>query len=237
MSALSFIWHSLPALLFGFSGQRPGGLALTLSLSAVCVALGGLIALGVGTARASRWNLLRRLSGVYVDMIRGLPLLMLLLIIHQVIGGRRFGLDLSPLASAVIALTLYASAYMAEVVRAGLLAVPEELTDSARSLGAGWAQAYFQVRLRYALRVTSPAMTGLAITMLKDSSIVVVLGVADLMTLARATLGSSTQNLQYWMPMYLTLGALYGITALGLSQLASALERRLQISQLSRLTE
>jgi His/Glu/Gln/Arg/opine family amino acid ABC transporter permease subunit len=234
---LRFIWHSLPALLIGFPGQRPGGLALTLSLSAMAVALGGLVAIISGTARASHRIWLRRLSGLYVNIFRGLPLLMLLLIIHQVVGGRRFGLDLSPLSSALIALTLYTSAYMTEVIRSGLLAVPEELTDSARSLGASQMETYLRIRLPFVFRVTLPALTGQAITVLKDSSIVVVLGVADLMTIARATLGSSTQNLQYWMPMYLTLGALYGFTAFGLSQLAAAWERRLQVSQLSQLTE
>ena len=107
MTVLQFLWDLLPALLFGFPGQRPGGLVLSLMLAVVAIALGFGLALVVGVLRTARWGIARWGAAAYVEVFRGLPLLLLLLLIHQFIGGRRFGLDFRPLTSALIALTLY----------------------------------------------------------------------------------------------------------------------------------
>jgi His/Glu/Gln/Arg/opine family amino acid ABC transporter permease subunit len=216
----------LPALLFGFPGQRPGGLVLSLLLAAAAIGLGFAAALVVGAGRVVHWWVARQLATAYVEIFRGLPLLLLLLLIHQFVGGRRFGFDFSPLTSSLIALTLYTSAYQAEIVRAGLVAMPEELADSARLMGADPWRIFFLVRLRYAVRVMLPAFTGQAISLFKDSSVVVVLGVGELMTVARAGLGSDVRNSVYWVPVYLTVGLLYALVALIVSRLAARWERR-----------
>jgi His/Glu/Gln/Arg/opine family amino acid ABC transporter permease subunit len=225
MSTLEFLWRILPSLLFGFPGQRPGGLTLSVLLAAVAIGLGFALALVVGAGRVARWRTVRRAAAAYVEVFRGLPLLLLLFLIHQFIGGRRFGLDFSPLTSALIALTLYTAAYQAEIVRAGLAAVPQELTESARLMGANRWQVFFRVRLRYALQVMLPAFTGQAISLFKDSAVVVVLGVGELMTVARAALGSDVRNSAYWVPVYLTVGLLYAAVALGVSRLAARWEQ------------
>ncbi|MEK7326285.1 MAG: ABC transporter permease subunit [Chloroflexota bacterium] len=236
MSSLDFIQSILPNLLFGFPGQRPGGLTLSLLISALAIGCGFVIALGVGAGRASRATAARRLTAVYVGLFRGLPLLLLLLLVHQVIGGRRFGLDFSPMTSTLIALTLYTSTYQAEIVRAGLLAVPPELIDSARLMGANRWQIFLFVRLRYALRAMLPAFTGQAISLFKDSSVVVVLGVGELMTVARSALGSDVRNSIYWVPVYFTVGLMYAAVALIASRLAARWERRGRLAdQLSNL--
>jgi polar amino acid transport system permease protein len=236
MTSLDFIQSILPNLLFGFPGQRPGGLALSVIISALAIGCGFVIALGVGAGRASSAALARRLMAGYVGLFRGLPLLLLLLLVHQVIGGRRFGLDFSPMTSALIALTLYTSAYQAEIVRAGLMAVPPELIDSARLMGANRWQIFVFVRLRYALRVMLPAFTGQAISLFKDSSVVVVLGVGELLTVARSALGSDVRNSAYWVPVYLTVGLMYAAVALIVSRLAARWERRGRLAdQLSNL--
>jgi polar amino acid transport system permease protein len=132
---LQFIWQNLPNLLIGFPQQRPGGLLLSLWLAIIAVGLGFLIAAVVGSGRASRRRLWRWPALLYINVFRGLPLILLLLLVHQGLGGRRFGLDLTPFQSALIALTLYTSAYQAEIVRAGLQAVPQPVIDSAKSVG------------------------------------------------------------------------------------------------------
>ncbi|MFQ5855001.1 MAG: ABC transporter permease subunit [Anaerolineae bacterium] len=230
MSALDFIRNLLPDLLFGFPGQRPGGLALSVLLATVALGLGFAVALVVGMGRVAPWRAARRVAAAYVEVFRGLPLLLLLLLIHQFVGGRRFGLDFSPLTSALIALTLYTGAYQAEIVRAGLVAVPREVADSARLMGANPWQVFFLVRLRYALRVMLPAFTGQAISLFKDSSVVVVLGVSELMTVARAALGSDVRNSVYWVPVYLVVGLLYAVVALVASRVAARWERRARIA-------
>ncbi|MFQ5343703.1 MAG: ABC transporter permease subunit [Anaerolineae bacterium] len=225
LTTLEFLWRLLPTLLFGFPGQRPGGLVLSVILAALAIGLGFAVALVVGAVRVARWAAARRLAAAYVEVFRGLPLLLLLFLIHQFIGGRRFGLDFSPLTSALISLTLYTSAYQAEIVRAGLVAVPQELADSARLMGANSWQVFFLVRLRYALRVMLPAFTGQAISLFKDSSVVVVLGVGELMTVARSALGSDVRNSVYWVPVYLAVGLLYAMVALTVSRVAARWER------------
>jgi His/Glu/Gln/Arg/opine family amino acid ABC transporter permease subunit len=230
MPTLDFLISILPNLLFGFPGQRPGGLLLSVLISVVAIGMGFVVALGVGTARTSGSMWMRQAARVYVNVFRGLPLLLLLLLIHQFVGGARFGLDFSPMTSTLIALTLYTSAYQAEIVRAGLEAVPQPLIDSARLMGAGPWQRFIFVRLRYALHTMLPAFTGQAITLFKDSSVVLVLGVGELMTVARATLGSEVQNTAYWVPVYLLVGTLYAVVALTVSRVASAWERRLKLA-------
>lgn len=223
---MAFLLDNLPNLLFGFPGQRPGGLLVSILLAVVAVFLGFLIAVVIGAGNRSRLRTVRWLCFLYVQLFRGLPLILLLLLVHQLLGtARRQGLDLTVRTSALVALTLYSSAYQAEIVRAGLEAVPQKLVESARLMGSTPWQAYRLVKLRYTMRVMLPAFTGQAISLFKDTSVVVILGVSDLMTVARTALGSDVGNAPYWVSTYLLVGALYFTVAFGLSRLAWRLER------------
>ncbi len=222
---LAFLWRQLPNLLVGFPQQRPGGLVLSLVLAVLAVGVGFAVALPVGSGRLSPRRTVRGLALAYIELFRGLPLILLLLLVHQGLGGRRFGLDLSPRQSAFIALTLYTSAYQAEIVRAGLQAVPQPMLDSARLLGASTWQIFWRIQLRYALRVMWPAFVGQAISLFKDTSVLVVLGVGELMTTARAALGSDIRNAAYWVSLYLLVGLLYMVVALLASQAARRWEQ------------
>ena len=223
---LSFLLEKLPVLLFGFPGQRPGGLTLSLILAALAVAVGFGLAMPVSGAARSRWRALRWCAVAYVEVFRGLPLILLLALVHQGVGGVRFGLDWSPRTSAFAALVLYSSAYQAEILRAGLAAVPPELIESARLMGSRPRQAYLQIKLRYALRVMLPAFTGQAISLFKDTSVVVVIGVAELMTVARMALGADVTNAPYWVTLYSFVGLLYFAIAFALSRLSRRWEQR-----------
>jgi general L-amino acid transport system permease protein len=223
-----FLISNLSNLLLGFPGHRPGGLLLSILLAMVGIWVGFLIGLVIGTSRGSQIKFLRGLSLGFIEVFRGLPLVLLLVLIHQVIGGRRFGLDISPRTAAWVSLALYSGAYQAEIVYAGLRAVPAELVESARVLGGSTGQVFFWVKLRYVLRVMLPALVGQAISLFKDTSVVVVIGVADLMTIGRAVLGSDVKNLPYWVGLYLLVGFLYFLVAFGISTLARRLERTRQ---------
>lgn len=227
-----FLWGKLPSLLIGFPGQRPGGLLLSMLLAAAAILLGFFVAVLVSRAGTARWLGLRWLSIAYVEVFRGLPLILLLVLVHQGIGGQRFGLNWSPRTSALVALTLYTGAYQAEILRAGVNSTPEPLIESARLMGSTSWQVYWLVKLRYALRVMLPALTGQAISLFKDTSVVVVIGVADLMTSARIALGNDVTNAPYWVSMYTLVGVLYWSIAFSLSRLARRRERRSQRSDL-----
>lgn len=229
---LTFLLEKSPNLLIGFPGQRPGGLLLSLLLALVAITLGFVIAVIISSGYESSWRLVHWLARLYVEVFRGLPLILLLVLVHQVVGSPRFGLDLSPRASALTALALYSSAYQAEIVRAGVRSVPQQLVESARLMGSTPWQIYRLVKLRYAFRVMIPAFTGQAISLFKDTSVVIIIGVAELMTAARIALGNDVANAPYWVGIYLLAGFLYFGVAFGLSQLAQRWERRTRTDDL-----
>lgn len=217
--ALEFLWRSLPNLLVGFPQERPGGLLLSVMIALASTMMGFLIAIGIGGLGASRWVILRGITVIYINVGRGLPLLFLLLFVHQFIGGRRFDLQLEPVESAIIALTVYASAYFAEIIKIGWLTIPQNQVLSAVLLG-GNRWRILRLRLRHTLHRLSPALTNQTITIFKDTSVISVLAVAELTFVGRATLSGSLQNSQYAMQLYVFVGLIYAGIALLISQLA-----------------
>lgn len=230
---VTFLLVNLPNLLIGFPGHRPGGLLMSILLAVVAIGLGFIIAMGIGSGSESRLRPIRTACRLYVGLFRGLPLILLLLLVHQLLAnGRRYGVELSPRTSVLVALTLYSSAYQAEIVRAGLRAVPEQLVESARLMGGSLWQVYLLVKLPYTWRVMLPAFAGEAISLFKDTSVVIIIGVAELMTVARVVLGSDPANAPYWVSMYLVVGLFYFVVAFGLSQFAQRWEKRIQTPDL-----
>jgi len=230
---ITFLFENSLHLLIGFPGYRPGGLLLSLLLAGVSIGVGFVMAMFVGLGSVSDKRPLRIVSSLYVQLFRGIPLILLLLIVHQLLGnGRSLGLKMTPLTSALIALVLYSSAYQAEIVRAGLQSVPAHLIDAARLLGSNRGQTFRLIKLRYTWHVMLPAFTGQAISLFKDSSVVVILGVAELMTVARIVLGSNVGNAPYWVSLYLVVGLYYFAVAFSLSRLAQRWERQHQIGDL-----
>jgi len=225
---IEFLGSNLTNLLIGFPAQRPGGLFLSILLALFGIGVGFLIALVVGSGRGSRFLWVRWISRLYIEIFRGLPLILLLLLIYQVFGGRRFGIDIKPSTAALIALALYSGAYQTEIVYAGLQAIPTQLVESARVIGGSPWQVFLWIKMRYAIRVMLPAFVGQAISLFKDTSVVIVIGVADLMTVGRAVLGSDIKNLSYWVSLYLLLGFLYFVVAFSISQMAKRSERAQQ---------
>lgn len=224
---LDFVWRQLPNLLWGFPNNRPGGLLLTILLSGGAIAVGLVLAIGLGLARRSSLSPVRLLAGRIIWVLRGVPLIVLLVLLFQILGtGRILGIELSAFWTAAVTLTLYAAAYFADIVAAGLTSVPQQLRDDARVLGAGPFTLLRTVTLPYALRIMRPALTTQAITVFKDSSVVVVLGVADLTTTADIALGSAVGNAPFWVATYLLVGFLYWIVAFGLGRWMEAREQR-----------
>lgn len=228
---LSFLIRNLPNLLIGFPNHRPGGLLLTIILAIVSIGVGFALAVPLGAALDGPSRAARVLARGYVSLVRGVPLVLLLLIIHQVLGVNILGLDLfgaqtTSMISAFVTLILFASSYQADIVASGLRGVPPGLIEDARVLGASRRRAFFTTQLPYALRVVRPGLVSQAISLFKDTSVVVVLGVADLTTTARIALGSDIDNAPYWVATYLTVGLLYFFVAFGVSTIAERRGRR-----------
>ncbi len=227
---LEFLWRQLPNLLWGFPNSRPGGLLLSVLLSAGAIAVGLVLAVGLGFMLHSRFGAVRFVAGRMIWVIRGIPLIVLLVLSFQFLGtGAVFGISFSAFWTAAATLTLYAAAYQADIIGAGIGAVPQQLRDDARLLGASPTTVARTITLPYCLRTMRPALTTQAITIFKDSSVVVVLGVSDLTTNARIALGGDVSNTPYWVATYLLVGFLYWCVAFGI---ARAVERRSRSSRM-----
>lgn len=230
---LQFLLQNLPNLLIGFPGHRPGGLLTTLLLALVGNGLGFGLGLLVGWLGEAKQRPLHLLSRLYIETFRGMPLLLLVLLIFQLFGnGRRYGLPPTPIYAAFLALTLYSAAYQAEIIRAGLRAVPNPMIEASTLMGHTAAQSFRRLKLPYAIQVMIPALVGQAISLFKDSSVVIIIGVADLMTTARIVLGSDIGNAPYWVSLYLLVGFCYFVIAFTLSRAARRIEKKRQSGDL-----
>jgi len=213
-----FVVRNLGNFLIGFPGNRPGGLLMSLILTAVGFSLGLAVALVVAATRDARSRAVRAVTAAYIRVVSGIPLILLLLLTHQLMAGRTVpGLD-PALTSALLTLVLYSGAYQGDIFAAGFRGVPNGVIEDARLLGCKPWQVFALVKLPYSLRAMQPALTSQAITLFKDSSVVVILGVADLTTTARIALGSDVTNAPHWVATYLTVGVIYFLVALTLSR-------------------
>jgi len=204
-----------------------GGLLLTLLASSfailLCLPIGVLLALG----RRSDLPLLRWGSVLYIEFIRGAPLITLLFLGQNILGFLLPG-GLAPdrVWRAAWVLTFFAAAYLAEAVRSGLAAVPRGQLEAARSLGLSSAQALRLVVLPQALRVALPAMVGQFISLLQDTTLLSLIGLLDLLGVAR-TVMANPAFLGRNAEVYLTLAILFWCCCAALGLGSRALERRL----------
>jgi general L-amino acid transport system permease protein len=213
--------------LVSVSPSEWGGLLLTL-LSAsfailLCFPLGVLLALG----RRSDLPLLRWASVVYIEFIRGAPLITLLFLGQNILGFLLpNGLAPERVWRAAWVLTFFAAAYLAEAVRSGLAAVPSGQVEAARSLGLSYPQALQRVVLPQALRVALPAMVSQFISLLQDTTLLSLIGLLELLGVAR-TVMANPEFLGKSAEVYLTLALLFWCCCAALGLGSRALERRL----------
>lgn len=209
-------------------GKRPGelragpllrGLALTLQISALSLVFALLLGLLVGLARISQNPTARDLSALYVELIRGTPLLVQIFIMYFFIGTV---LKLSAFWAGVIALSFFTAAYVAEIVRAGIQAVPKGQTEAAQSLGLSPLQTMRHVILPQATRRILPPLAGQFINLIKDSSLVSVMALTDLTKAGREVVGSTFMPFEVWF----TVAAMYLLLTSLLSWAVRGLERR-----------
>ncbi len=204
-----------------------GGLLLTLLEASfailLCFPLGVLLALG----RRSELPLLRWGSVIYIEFIRGAPLITLLFLGQNILGFLLPG-GLAPerVWRAAWVLTFFAAAYLAEAVRSGLSAIPKGQLEAARALGLSTLQALQHVVLPQALRVALPVMVSQFISLLQDTTLLSMIGLMELLGTAR-TVMANPDFLGHYGEVYLTLGVLFWCCCAALGLGSRALERRL----------
>lgn len=156
------------------------GLLVTLEISIVAEILAIIIGLAAGLARVSRLAAVRWIAVSYVNFFRGVPLLVTLVWIYYGIT-LLFGIEISAFGAGVLGLGITVGAYLSEVFRAGVQAIPKGQSEAAQSLGLSRARIVWHIVLPQALRIILPALGNSFIGMLKDSSLVAILSLTDLM--------------------------------------------------------
>ncbi|BCD85200.1 ABC transporter permease [Pseudomonas solani] len=202
------------------AGPLLWGLWTTLWISVLSGAFGLAIGLFTGLCRLSPNPTLRDLSTVYVELVRGTPLLVQIFIFYFFIGTV---LDLSREFAGVAALALFTGAYVGEIVRAGVQSIARGQNEAARSLGLSSGQSMRHVILPQAFKRVLPPLAGQFISLVKDTSLVSVIAITELTKSGREAITTSFSTFEIWF----CVAALYLVINLPLSQIANRLERRL----------
>ena len=215
---LSIITENLPLLL--------KGAGITLEITALSVGLGLLIGMFVGVAKLSDNRLIRGLASVYVDCIRGTPLLVQIFLVYfalpQIIGHR-----IDPFVAAVGACSINSGAYVAEIFRSGIMSIDPGQMEAGRSLGFNYAQTMWYVIMPQAFKTVLPTLCNEFISLLKETSVSGYIAIQDL-TKGGDIIRSRTYSA--FMPL-IAVALVYLVIVMIFTKLIQILERRLRQSE------
>lgn len=221
---VAVVWVMSPVRL-----DQIGGLYLTMLLGVVAISASFPIGVMVGMGRVSRLPMVRWFATLYIEFIRGIPLIAVLLwffIFVTLISGDA----VTRVARAMIALTIFTSAYVGEIVRAGIQSVPRGQTEAARAVGLSSLQTMRDIVLPQAVKNMIPALVGQFISLFKDTSLTVIIGLSELVGTGRSLL-AITQYLHDEREVYVFLLVTYFIFSFTMSSASRALERRLGLGE------
>ncbi|MGW9530590.1 amino acid ABC transporter permease [Paenibacillus terrae] len=210
---LELMWENVPFLL--------KGAYYTLYITIVSMLFGFMIGLVVAVARLKGNRPVRWLARSYVSIIRGTPVLVQIAVIYY--GLDDYGISFGSLTAACLALSINTGAYLSETFRGAILAVPKGQTEAAYATGMSPGQTMRRIILPQAVRIAIPPMGNTFVGMLKETSLVSVIGVSELMRQAQLL---QAQYLRY-MPFLLEIGIMYWIMSIGFSAILERVEKRL----------
>ena len=206
--------NSLPLLIVGAG--------ITVQITAISVGLGLVIGMFVGIARICHVKVLRALATVYIDFLRGTPLLVQIFLIYfalpMVVGQR-----VDPFIAAITACGINSGAYIAEIFRAGIQSIDEGQMEAGRSLGMTWVQTMRYIIVPQAFKNIVPPLGNEFIALLKDSSLVSVIGFEELTRRGQLIIARTYGSLEIWI----TVALIYLVMTLTISRFVSYMEKRL----------
>ncbi|HHY98067.1 MAG TPA: amino acid ABC transporter permease [Firmicutes bacterium] len=200
------------------------GAWMTLRLTTLAVFFGIIIGTFVGIARVSKGRLISLLAAVYVDFLRGTPLLVQIFLIHMGLP-QLIGSPVPPYISALSALSINSGAYVAEIIRAGIQSIHRGQMEAARSLGMSYAQAMRYVILPQAFRRIIPPLGNEFIALLKDSSLVSVIAMEELVRKGQIVIGRTFRPFEIWT----MVAIMYLVMTVSISRLVAFTEKKLHI--------
>ena len=204
-------------------GPIVDGLIVTIEISFYSLVIALALGLVIGLMRISDNPAARKLAIVYIEVIRGTPLLVQIFIMYFFIGTV---LGLDRFTSGVVALSVFTAAYVAEIIRSGIQSIPPGQMEAARSLGMSYPNAMIYVILPQAFKRTLPPLAGQFINLIKDSSLVSVISITDLTKAGREVVSGSFAPFEVWFTVALLYLALTGALSLAIQRL----EKRLSAS-------
>lgn len=229
-AALAIAYVLMQGGVFGLSyvpTDRWGGLPLTLVLSVVGIGAAFPLAIVLALGRRSRLPIIRALSVVYIEIVRGVPLISVLFMATVMFPlFLPVGVDIDKLLRAQIGIILFAAAYLAEAVRGGLQSVPLGQYEAADALGLSTAQKMRLVILPQALRASIPPVVNQFIATFKDTSLVVIIGLYDLLTTVKTALTDPSWR-PFYVEGYIAAGIIYFAFCFFLSRSSQRLEKNL----------
>ena len=205
-----------------------GGFMLNMILGVTCVSLSLPLGIVLALGRQSDMPIIKFICVVFIEFIRGVPLITLLFVANVVLAyflppGTTFDLILR----VIIMITMFSAAYIAEVIRGGLAALPKGQYEAADSLGLDYPQAMRLIILPQALKISIPGIVNVAVGLFKDTVLVSVISMFDLVGMIRGPILSSTDwNGVYW-ELFMAASVLFFVVCYGISQYSQWLERRL----------
>ena len=216
------------AMLSAVPSRDLGGFMLNMMLGLTCVSLSVPIGIALALGRQSSLPLIKIICVVFIEFIRGVPLITLLFVANVMLAyffPPGSGVDL--FLRVVIMITMFSAAYIAEVIRGGLAALPKGQYEAADSLGLDYPQAMRLIILPQALKISIPGIVNVAVGLFKDTTLVSVISMFDLVGMIRGPILASTEwNGIYW-ELFMFASVLFFIVCYGISQYSQWLERRL----------
>ena len=199
------------------------GFSVTIEIWAISILIGIVFGLIACLMKLSRWKLLNLIANFYIWLIRGTPMIVQALVVYfgmpQVIPG----FHPTPFMAGIITLSLNAGAYLSEIFRSGIQAIPKGQTEAARSLGLSSGRTMMKIVLPQAVKIAIPPMVNQFIITLKDTSILTVIGLAEIVNKA-----SQYVNVRYdYFATYVWVGVFYLVFTSLLMILAHYMEKRL----------
>ncbi|OGA73370.1 MAG: amino acid ABC transporter permease [Betaproteobacteria bacterium RIFCSPLOWO2_12_FULL_65_14] len=220
----TLMWGGVLGLAY-VENERWGGLILTLLLTTFGIAAAFPLAILLALARRSSMPVIQALAVGFIELVRGVPLISLLFMASVMLPlFLPQGVSIDKLLRAQIAMILFASAYLAEVVRGGLQAIPKEQYEAADALGLGYWQRTLSVVLPQALRISVPPLVNTFIGFFKDTSLVVVIGLFDLLSTVKVALNEPAWS-GFGVEAYVFAAVVYFVFCFAMSLYSRRFER------------
>jgi len=198
------------------------GLLLTLAATALSLVFASVLGVVFGFLKVSGNKILQSIASVYVDIFRGTPLLVQAFFFYFGLPTA-LGIKLDVLTAGVITLSLNAGAYMTEIVRGGIQSVDTGQMEAARSLGLNWMQSMRKIIVPQAVKIMTPSFINQFVITLKDTSLLAVLGFAELTYQGQQIIARNFRSFEVW----LIVGAMYFIVISALTKLSNRIDRRI----------